>query len=102
MVISTNLNLGYLGSWTDYYFLPDWQAVKLTFFACKCHMIIFHLNVKNVIQHYCIQEMGWGGGGGGGREGERHWILHIAFEKSCLSLCYGWQHDLKKNYWIII
>ena len=64
MVISTNLNLGYLGSWTDYYVLPDWQAVKLTFFACKCHMIIFHLNVKNVIQHYCIQEMGWGGGGG--------------------------------------
>ena len=62
MVISTNL--GYL----DYYFLPDWQAVKLTFFACKCHMIIFHLNVKNVIQHYCIQEMGWGGGGGGKEE----------------------------------
>ena len=99
MVISTNLNLGYLGSWTDYYVLPDWQAVKLTFFACKCHMIIFHLNVKNGIQHYCIQEMGWGGGE---REGERHWILHIAIEKSCLSLCYGWQHDLKKNYWIII
>ena len=68
MVISTNLNLGYLGSWTDYYVLPDWQAVKLTFFACKCHMIIFHLNVKNVIQHYCIQEMGWGGGGGGGEK----------------------------------
>ena len=100
MVISTNLNLGYLGSWTDYYVLPAWQAVKLTFFACKCHMIIFHLNVKNVIQHYCIQEMGWGGGGE--REGERHWILHIAIEKSCLSLCYGWQHDLKKNYWITI
>ena len=98
MVISTNLNLGYLGSWTDYYVLPAWQAVKLTFFACKCHMIIFHLNVNNVIQHYCIQEMGWGGG----REGERHWILHIAIEKSCFSLCYGWQHDLKKNYWIII
>ena len=68
MVISTNLNLGYLGSWTDYYVLPDWQAVKLTFFACKCHMIIFHLNVKNVIQHYCIQEMGWGGWGGGEKE----------------------------------
>ena len=101
MVISTNLNLGYLGSWTDYYVLPDWQAVKLTFFACKCHMIIFHLNVKNVIQHYCIQEMGWGGGGGG-EGGQRHRILHIAIEKSCLSLCYGWQHDLKKNYWIII
>ena len=69
MVISTNLNLGYLGSWTDYYVLPAWQAVKLTFFACKCHMIIFHLNVNNVIQHYCIQEMGWGGGGW--REKER-------------------------------
>ena len=26
-------------------------------------MIIFHLNVKNVIQHYCIQEMVGGGGG---------------------------------------
>ena len=44
-------------------------------------MIKFLQNVKNIIQHYCIQEMGWGGVG---EEGETHWsntlpLKHPAF-----------------------